>query len=107
MKQKIELELEIPENFEPTNEYRPPRDGEWFMDSETDEPLRSVFNKREHRLILRKLPPPTVIVELTREEADAARKVLQCARPTAPMSAVELPKHRAGHKIADALEVLY
>ena len=51
---RFEIDVEIPEGFEPTGEYRPPRDGDWFLDeyggvSHGDNPAR-------FRLILRERP---------------------------------------------------
>ena len=52
-KQKIEIEVGTVEGFEPTCEYRPPRCGEFYLDSVGA--VRSTINFTSSRLILRRV----------------------------------------------------
>ena len=75
MKQTVTLELDIPEGYEATGEYRVVKDGEYYMGSLLGSEHHADHNGpgAGHMFhILRKLPSATVTVELPREVAEWA-----------------------------------
>ena len=69
-KQRFEIEANIPEGFEPTGEYRFPDVGDWVFVEGSVYRQQAYTQPPGFRIILRKLPPATVSVELPREVAD-------------------------------------
>lgn len=55
---KVEIDVEIPEGYEATGEYRAPKKGEWYLDqcSRDAERASMIWDNRHRRLILRKKP---------------------------------------------------
>ena len=54
MKTKVEIELDIPDGYEATGEFRPWKEGEWFLNSDGNAEI-GIFGSKSARLILRKL----------------------------------------------------
>lgn len=52
---KFEIDVDIPDGYEPTGEYRKPREGEWFLGLD-DLARQSRMDWVEARLILREKP---------------------------------------------------
>ena len=73
-KRKFEIEADIPEGYEPTGEYRLVHQNEWFLDGEYDLP-QQLTNQgwMNRRLLLRRIPSPTLKVELPRDVAEWVR----------------------------------
>lgn len=55
---KVEIDVEIPDGYEATGEYRAPKKGEWYLDecSRDAERASMIWDNRHRRLILRKKP---------------------------------------------------
>ena len=79
-KQTVTLELDVPDGYEATGEFRVPNEDEQFLlpgHAEGTEPDAAAIiwtagaGATVTGIILRKLPSPTVTVELPRETAEA------------------------------------
>lgn len=59
MKKRIEIEVDVPEGFEATGEWKAPVKGQWFLDTAA-EPVHAIKANADYtccRLILRKVEP--------------------------------------------------
>lgn len=56
---KIEIEVDIPDGYEATGEYRQPKSGDYWIDPKTDELARfPLYHAKDRRVILRKAWKP-------------------------------------------------
>lgn len=56
-KQKIEIEVDVPEGWELTGEYRKAKEGEWYIDNQGAAWERITTTSPQPRLILRRAKP--------------------------------------------------
>lgn len=54
----VTLDLDLPEGFKATGEYRNPKEGEWFVSDYQDYPVKAKYEINVKRIILRKDEPP-------------------------------------------------
>ena len=82
-KKRFEIEAEIPDGFEATGEWRRPRDGEYWVGS-SGQRFKGLSGGR--RIILRKIPPATLVVELPREFVDIFKQFSGYPNECGPLS---------------------
>ena len=62
--------IDVPDGYEATGKWRIPEYGEWFITRLADDTRMSLGDVSVPMVILRKIPSPTVTVELPREAAE-------------------------------------